>query len=70
MALNRESNGGLEIEPDALQAADFMQAQAVLETMVGKTITAAVVEETRIAVTTADGNRYFFYGFMGEERPR
>jgi len=34
--------------------------------MIGKTITAAELEETRIVVTTSDGNKYFFYGFLGE----
>lgn len=56
----------IEVEPDALREAEFMQAQAILETLVGKTITAAEMEETRIVITTSDGNRYFFYGFLGE----
>lgn len=55
----------IEVEPDALREAEFLQAQAILDTLVGKTIVAARVEETRIAVTTSDGNRYFFYGFLG-----
>lgn len=59
--------GLIEIEPDALREAEFMQAQAILETMVGKTIASAQVEDTRIVVTTADGNKYFFYGFLGED---
>jgi len=57
----------IEVEPDALREAEFMQAQAILETMVGKKIAAAELEETRIVVTTDDGNKYFFYGFLGEE---
>lgn len=57
---------GLEVEPEALAAAEFMQAQMILDTMVGKTIAKADVEETRIAVTATDGTTYFFYGFMGE----
>ena len=56
----------IEVEPDALREAEFMQAQAILETMVGKTIAAAELEETRIVITTSDGNKYFFYGFLGE----
>ena len=56
----------IEVEPDALREAEFLQAQAILETMVGKTITAADLEETRIVITTSDGNKYFFYGFLGE----
>jgi hypothetical protein len=57
----------IEVEPDALREAEFMQAQAILETMVGKTVTAAELEDTRIVITTSDGNKYFFYGFLGEE---
>lgn len=59
----------LEIEPDALRAAEFMQAQAVLEGMVGRRIVRALVEETRIALETDDGAVYYFYGFMGENTP-
>lgn len=55
----------IEVEPDALREAEFLQAQAILETMVGTTITDADIEETRIVITTSDGNKYFFYGFMG-----
>ncbi len=55
----------IEVEPDALREAEFLQAQAILETLVGKSITAAAVEDTRIVITTDDGNRYFFYGFLG-----
>lgn len=60
--------GLIEIEPDALREAEFMQAQSILETMIGKTITSASIEDTRIVVSTSDGNRYFFYGFLGEQR--
>ena len=55
----------IEVEPDALREAEFLQVQAVLETLVGKTVSAADVQETRIVITTSDGNRYFFYGFLG-----
>jgi hypothetical protein len=55
----------IEIEPDALREAEFIQAQAILDTMIGRTITAAEMGETRITVTTDDGNQYFFYGFLG-----
>jgi hypothetical protein len=55
----------IEVEPDALREAEFIQAQAILETMVGKTITEAALEDTRIVISTSDGNRYFFYGFLG-----
>jgi len=56
----------VEVEPDALREAEFVQAQAILETMVNTTVVAAEVEETRIVITTSNGNRYFFYGFLGE----
>ncbi len=56
----------IEVEPDALREAEFLQARAILETLVGKTISAADVEDTRIVITTSDGNKYFFYGFLGE----
>jgi len=55
----------IEVEPDALREAEFLQAQAILSTLIGQTITAAQLEETRIIITTAEGNRYFFYGFLG-----
>jgi hypothetical protein len=56
----------IEVEPDALREAEFAQAASILETMVGKTVTSAELEDTRIVITTADGNKYFFYGFLGE----
>jgi hypothetical protein len=59
----------IDIEPDALRAAEFMQARAVLEGMVGRKVRAARVEETRIAIETDDGATYYFYGFMGEDGP-
>jgi len=55
----------LEIDPDALREAEFAQAQAILDTMVGETIAAASMEDRRIVIETTSGNRYFFYGFMG-----
>jgi hypothetical protein len=54
-----------EVEPEGLQQAEFLQAQALLETLVGKTVTSVRVEETRITIATSDGTRYFFYGFLG-----
>jgi hypothetical protein len=57
----------LEIDPDALREAEFTQAQAILDTMVGQTIAAASMEERRIVVRTTSGNLYFFYGFMGRD---
>jgi hypothetical protein len=55
----------IEVEPDALREAEFLQAQGILQDMIGKTVTAAEVQDTRIVVTTSDGNQYFFYGFLG-----
>lgn len=59
----------IEVDPDALREAEFLQAQMILDTMVGKTIVTAEIEEKRIAVGTSDGNKYFFYGFLGNDRP-
>ena len=58
----------IEVEPDALREAEFFQAQSILDTLVGKTITSAEMEETRIVIGTSDGNKYFFYGFMGNAK--
>src|SRR5208283_1903431 len=55
----------IEVEPDALREAEFLQAQAILESLIGKTVTGAEIEETRIVITTSEGNKYFFYGFLG-----
>ena len=55
----------VDVEPDALREAEFAQAQAILENLVGKTIADIELEETRIVLTTAEGNRFFFYGFLG-----
>ena len=57
----------LEIDPEALRAAEFMQAQELLSGMVGRRIVNAQLEETRIAIETDDGSVYYFYGFMGED---
>jgi hypothetical protein len=57
------------IESDALREAEFSQARTMLVRLVGRTITAVRVEETRIALETDDGIATFFYGYMGEERP-
>jgi hypothetical protein len=54
-----------DIDPDALREAEFEQTRWVLDEMVGKTIASATVEKTRIVIETGDGNRYFFFGFMG-----
>jgi hypothetical protein len=59
-----------DVDADALRDAEFEQQQSILDTLVGKTIARATVTETRIEVETSDGNRYFFYGFMGGGGPR
>ncbi len=59
----------LESEPERLRAAEFLQTQHLLESLVGKSVTAATIEETRVAITTSDGSRYYFYGFLGSEGP-
>ncbi|GAC1579728.1 MAG: hypothetical protein NVS3B7_13890 [Candidatus Elarobacter sp.] len=67
--MNRDDNSLMEIEPEALRAAEFMQAQELLGGMVGRRIVSASLEETRIAIETDDGSVYYFYGFMGETTP-
>lgn len=59
-----------EIDPDTLREAEFVQAQMILDTLVGQTVIKATMEEKRIVVETQSGNRYFFYGFMGSGIPR
>jgi hypothetical protein len=54
-----------DIDPEALREAESEQTRWILQKMVGKTIARAELEDMRIVVETADGNRYFFYGFMG-----
>jgi len=54
-----------DVDPDALRQAEFLQTQMILDSLVGKTVAAANVEDTRIAVSTTDGHTFFFYGFMG-----
>jgi hypothetical protein len=56
-----------DIESDSLREAEMMQARTRLARLVGQSIVAARVEETRIALVTNGGTTYFFYGFMGEE---
>jgi hypothetical protein len=59
----------IEVEPDGLRTAEFLQAQAALDNLVGRTISAATIDETRVAIVTSDGCRYYFYGFLGSQRP-
>lgn len=60
----------IEVEPDGLRAAELFQAQEILQSLVGTTVIRAEVEDTRIVVTTSDGCRWRFYGFLGCEGPR
>jgi len=59
----------LEIDPDGLREAELMQARMMLQRLVGRTIVALRLEETRIALVTDDNATYYFYGFMGEDVP-
>ena len=67
--MNRDEQPLFEIEPEALRAAEFMQAQELLGGLVGRRIVSAQLEETRIAIGTDDGSIYYFYGFMGGDSP-
>ncbi|GAC1308447.1 MAG: hypothetical protein NVS2B3_17180 [Vulcanimicrobiaceae bacterium] len=58
-----------DIDADSLREAEFEQTRWVLDEMTGKKIARAYIEETRIVIETHDGNRYFFFGFMGAGRP-
>ena len=53
------------IDPDMLREEEFAMTQTMLDTLKGKTIRRASVEANRIVLETSDGNRYFFYGFIG-----
>lgn len=55
----------IEAEPDGLRTAEFLQAREILQGLVGKTVTSASIEDTRIAISTSDGCCYHFYGFLG-----
>jgi hypothetical protein len=59
-----------DIDPEALRQAEFEQTQAILNTLGGKLIRSATVENSRIVIETADGNRYFFFGFMAAAGPK
>jgi cell division septal protein FtsQ len=58
----------IEVEPEQLRVAEFLNAAAVLENLAGKTVSSAKVDDRRVTVTTSDGARYYFYGFLGCER--
>ncbi len=54
------------IGPDELRAEELAETQWLLDHLKGKTIKRATMEPKRIVLETTDGNRYFFYGFIGE----
>lgn len=54
-----------DIDADSLREGEFEQIRSVLVELSGKTIKLAALEDTRIVIETTDGNRYFFFGFMG-----
>lgn len=60
----------MDIDPAALREAEREFAQGILDTMPGKSVASATYEETRVVVTMTDGSEYYFYGFLGESRPR
>jgi hypothetical protein len=59
----------IEAAPEGLQTAEFMVARDIVRGLAGKTIAAASLDETRVTIETADGARYFFYGFLGSQTP-
>jgi hypothetical protein len=59
-----------DIDPEAFREAEFEQTQGILNTLAGKTIKSATMEDARIVIETADGNRYFFFGFMASSGPK
>ncbi|MEO7038758.1 MAG: hypothetical protein ABI186_01885 [Candidatus Elarobacter sp.] len=67
--MKRDDNSLMEIDPESLRAAEFMQAQELLGGLVGRRIVSARLEDTRIAIEIDDGATYYFYGFMGESSP-
>ncbi len=58
-----------DVDSDALRDAEYEQTRWILDKLAGKTIKAAKIEDRRIVLETDDGNRYFFYGFMGSGPP-
>jgi hypothetical protein len=58
-----------DIEPEALREAEFGTVQAVLDSMVGRRITSAWIDDVHVEVTTDDGSVYSFYGFLGSGKP-
>jgi hypothetical protein len=58
-----------DIEPEALREAELGTVQTVLDSMVGKRVKTASIDDARIKVTTEDGSVYAFYGFLGSGSP-
>lgn len=58
-----------DIEPEALREAELGTVQTVLDSMVGKRVKTATIDDAQIAVTTEDGAIYSFYGFLGSGAP-
>jgi hypothetical protein len=54
-----------DVDSDALREAEYEQIRWILDKLVGKVIRSAEMEDRRIVIETDDGNRYFFYGFIG-----
>ena len=54
-----------DIDADSLREWEFEQIRSVLDDLAGKTIRSATLEDTRIVIETGDGNKYFFFGYMG-----
>ena len=72
--MSNETNGraavdeaALEVDPEALQAAEFYGAQAMLEALIGKTIVGVATKNDRTSISTADGITLVFCGFLGTE---
>lgn len=55
----------VEAETDGLREAEFLQLRTRLESLVGRSIVRAGIDDTRILVETDDGKRHAFYGYLG-----
>ena len=64
-----DDEGSFEVEPEALRAAELLQAEQRLRQLVGRRISGIRVEETRIGIEVDGGTIAYFYGFMGEVTP-
>jgi hypothetical protein len=59
------SGSPFELDPEALQIAEFLQARLFLDALVGKTIASATTAHERTSISTTDGVTLVFYGFAG-----